>query len=209
MKYQLRNWYNFTWLSGDLPGLTLVHSIDKGSWALGDVPPQRIWSLAGRQVRTGREYGDVFDHHAIAYEYANGARMFAYVRQCTGCHNSVEDHIQGTKGRCDLQRGRITGETNWQYKGLASDMYNEEHRALFQAIRSGEPINNGKYMVLSTMLAVAGRMASYSGQAISWDEAMNSKLDLTPSAYGWDGTPPTVPDAEGNYAIARPGFTCQ
>jgi predicted dehydrogenase len=207
MKYQLRNWYNFTWLSGDLPGLTLIHSLDKGSWALGDVPPQRVWGLGGRQVRIGREYGDVFDHHALVYEYANGARMFAYVRQTTNCHNSVEDHILGTKGRCDLLRQRITGETNWHYQEKSPSMYDEEHRALFQAIRKGEPVNNGNYMVTSTMLAVIGRLASYTGQAITWDEAMNGKLDLSPSAYAWDALPPTLPDAQGNYPIPTPGIT--
>lgn len=207
MKYQVRNWYNFTWLSGDLPGLTLVHSLDKGSWALGDVPPERVWGMGGRQVRTGQEYGDVCDHQALVYDYPSGARLTAFVRQTTNCYNTIEDQIQGTKGRCHLLRGQISGETNWQYQGPPSNMYDEEHKALFQAIRKGEPINNGNYMVLSTMLAVMGRLACYTGQAITWDEMQKSRLDLAPSAYTWDAAPPAVPDAQGNYPIPTPGVT--
>jgi predicted dehydrogenase len=206
MRYQMRNWYNFTWLSGDIPGLTLVHSLDKGSWALGDVPPQSVWGMGGRQVRTDREFGDVFDHHAFVYEYANGGRMHAYVRQQNGCFDSVDDQIVGTKGRCNLQQGRITGETNWQYRGPRPAMHDQEHVALFQAIRAGNPINNGNYMVISTMLAVMGRLASYTGQVVTWDQVMNSKLSLAPAAYTWDTAPPILPDAAGNYPIAKPGI---
>ncbi len=207
MKYQMRNWYNFHWLSGDLPGLTLIHSIDKGSWALGDVPPVRAWATGGRQVRTGAQYGDVYDHHAIVYEYADGARMHAYVRQQTGCYDSVEDRLQGTKGRCNLMRHQITGETEWRYEGPGCNMHQAEHDAMFRAIRSGETINNGHYMVVSDMLQIMGRMASYTGKVVTWDEAMASPLNLAPSAYTWDATPPTQPDAEGNYPIAMPGIT--
>ena len=207
MKYQVRNWYNFHWLSGDLPGLTLIHSIDKGSWALGDVPPVRAWATGGRQVRTGAEYGDVYDHHAIVYEYANGARMYAYVRQHGGCYNSVDDQLQGTKGRCDLIRQQITGENEWRYDGPSCNMHQAEHDALFHAIRSGETINSGHYMVISDMLQVMGRMASYTGKVITWDEAMASTLSLAPSAYTWEAVPPTQPGADGNYPIAMPGIT--
>jgi predicted dehydrogenase len=206
MKYQMRNWYNFTWLSGDLPGLTLIHSLDKGSWALGDVPPERVWGLGGRQVRVGREYGDVYDHHALVYEYASGARMYAYVRQHGGCFNSVDDLILGTRGRCEPQRGRITGASNWQYRGPQRAMHDEEHVALFRAIRSGRPLNNGNYMATSTMLAVMARMATWSGQAISWEQAMKSQQRLAPAAYTWDTAPPVLPDVHGNYPIAMPGL---
>ena len=207
MKYQVRNWYNFHWLSGDLPGLTLIHSIDKGSWALGDVPPIRAWATGGRQVRTGSQYGDVYDHHAIVYEYADGVRMYAYVRQQNGCYNSVDDLLQGTKGHCDLIRHRITGENAWRYEGPGCNMHQAEHDALFHAIRSGQTINNGHYMVISNMLQVMGRMASYTGKIITWDEAMASPLSLAPGAYTWETTPPVQPDAQGNYPIAMPGIT--
>ena len=207
MKYQVRNWYNFHWLSGDLPGLTLIHSIDKGSWALGDVPPIRAWATGGRQVRTGCQYGDVYDHHAIVYEYADGVRMYAYVRQQNGCYNSVDDLLQGTKGHCDLIRHRITGENAWRYEGPGCNMHQAEHDALFHAIRSGQTINNGHYMVISNMLQVMGRMASYTGKVITWEEAMASPLSLAPTAYTWETSPPVQPDAEGSYPIAMPGIT--
>lgn len=207
MKYQVRNWYNFHWLSGDLPGLTLIHSIDKGSWALGDVPPIRAWATGGRQVRTGCQYGDVYDHHAIVYEYADGVRMYAYVRQQNGCYNSVDDLLQGTKGHCDLIRHRITGENPWRYEGPGCNMHQAEHDALFHAIRSGQTINNGHYMVISNMLQVMGRMASYTGKVITWEEAMASPLSLAPTAYTWETPPPVQPDTEGSYPIAMPGIT--
>lgn len=206
MKYQMRNWYNFTWLSGDLPGLTLIHSMDKGSWAFADVPPLRAWALGGRQVRTAREYGDVYDHHAVVFEYPDNKRMYAYCRQQAGCHNGVEDLIQGTTGRCELHRGRITGANEWQYKGPNPSMHAEEHVALFKAIRNGTPLNSGSYMALSTMLAVMARMAAHTGQVVTWDEAIKSDTRLAPASYDWNAAPPIIPDAQGDYPVPKPGI---
>ena len=207
MEYQMRNWYNFCWLSGDLPGLTLVHSLDKGSWALGDKPPERAWGLGGRQVRTGPEYGDVYDHHTLVFEYANGVQMFAFVRQQTGCFADVSDHIIGTKGRANVLAHRIEGEQKWQFSGPKPNMYDVEHQELFAAIRAGKPINNGNYMATSTMLAVLGRMVAYSGASITWEEAMKSPLSLAPARYAFDADPPIKPDKDGRYPIAMPGIT--
>ena len=207
MQHQMDNWYNFAWLSGCLPGLTMIHSVDKGSWAFGDVPPVRAWGIGGRQVRTEPVYGDVYDHHTLVYEYEDGRRIYAYGRQGTDCYRSVADQITGTKGLGDLMNSRIAGETKWRYRGPKTSKHQEEHNELFKAIRRGTPINNGNYMVLSTMLVVMGRMASYTGQSITWDDAMNSTLDLSPSEYSWNGVPPTLPDAEGRYPIAMPGIT--
>ena len=207
MEYQLRNWYNFHWLSGDLPGLTLIHSLDKGSWALGDRPPARAWGLGGRQVRTGSEFGDVYDHHAIVYEYANGVRMYGFVRQQSGCFGDVSDLIIGTNGRADVLRHRIEGEKPWRYTGPKPNMYDVEHQEFFASIRAGNPINNGNYMATSTMLAVLGRMVSYSGGAITWAEAMKSPLELAPARYAFDADPPTMPGKDGRCPIAMPGIT--
>ena len=205
MMYQVRNWYNFHWLSGDLPGLTLIHSIDKGAWALGDRPPVRAWGMGGRQVRTAPEYGDVFDHFGIVYEYADGAQMLGCVRQQNGCFNEVADHVLGTKGRAYISTGRIEGENPWRFSGTKPPMHRAEHQELFASIRAGKPINNGSYMVTSTMLVVMGRMACYSGQAITWDEAMKSPLNVGPSRYAFDADPPIRPDKDGRYPIAIPG----
>ncbi len=209
MEYQLRNWYNFTWLSGDLPGLTLVHSLDKGSWAFRDKPPIRAWGLGGRQVRVASEFGDVYDHHAIVYEYDNGAKMFAYVRQQTGCFSDVSDHIIGTKGCAYPVLHSINGEKTWRYNGPKPAMHDVEHQELFAAIRSGKALNNGDYMATSTMLAVLGRMACYSGSAISFQDAMKSPMSLAPARYAFDAAPPVMPDKNGLYPIAMPGTTKQ
>jgi len=208
MEYQLRNWYFFTWLSGDHNVEQHVHSLDKASWAMGDQPPERAWGLGGRQVKNDPRYGDIYDHHAVVYEYANGTRVYAYCRQQPGCWNNTEDWFFGTEGTCNvLNRFRIEGKVNWRYDGPDCNMYVEEHKALFSGIRSGQPVNDGWFMSLSTMLAIMGRMVTYTGQAITWQQAMESREALVPSSYSWDGTPPTMPGEDGRYPVAIPGVT--
>ncbi len=211
MEYQLRNWYFFTWLSGDHNVEQHVHSLDKASWAMGDRPPARAWGLGGRQVKNDPKYGNIYDHHAVVYEYETGARVYAYCRQQPGCWNSTEDYFFGSKGTCNVLRKYSIyspeGETVWKYDGPSCNMYVEEHKALFSAIRSGSPINNGLYMATSTMLAIIGRMVNYTGQAITWEDAMNSQEVLGPKSYTWDADPPILPDENGNYPIAMPGMT--
>jgi predicted dehydrogenase len=209
IEYQMRNWYNFHWLSGDHNVEQHVHSLDKGSWAMGDKPPVRAWGLGGRQARDhSPQYGNIFDHHAVVYEYASGARMYSYCRQQKGCYGDVADHFFGTKGTCCvLPKYTIKGATEWKFSGQGGSMYDLEHVALFKAIRSGTPINNGQYMAVSTMLAVLGRMVNYTGQVITWDQAINSQEALVPSEYSFNGVPPVVPGADGKYTIAVPGTT--
>ena len=208
MQYQMRNWYNFTWLSGDHNVEQHVHSLDKGSWAMGDKPPLRAWGLGGRQAR-GRDpkFGTIFDHHAVVYEYPDGVKVSAFCRQQAGCYNDTSDQFIGTKGRANILRHRIEGENPWQFRGKGGGMYDIEHQELFAAIRSGKPINNGRYMATSTMLAIIGRMATYTGQTVTWEQAMDSKQDLSPASYAWDADPPTLPDENGHYEIAMPGVT--
>ena len=207
MRYQLRNWYYFTWLSGDFNTEQHVHSLDKALWAMHDEPPQRAWGLGGRQVRTDPLYGDIYDHHAVVYEWPNGARCYSYCRQQGGCYGDVSDHFLGTKGQADILKHKIDGANPWKFTGEGGNMYDLEHEALFGAIRAGKPINNGVYMARSTMLAIIGRMVDYTGQALTWEEAMNSKQALVPSAYTWEGEPPTKPGADGKYPVAMPGVT--
>ena len=189
METQVRNWYQFTWLSGDHIVEQAVHSLDMMSWAMRDVAPLRISGNGGRQARTS-SLGNIYDHFAILYEYENGARGFHFCRQITGCANDYAVNITGTKGQCivDCSRGlhRITGETRWSYKGESNDMYQTEHDEFFAAIRAGKPLNHGDWMARSTMLAIAGRMAAYTGQAITWEQAMNSKESLVPEKLSWD-----------------------
>jgi hypothetical protein len=172
-----------------------------------DEPPARAWGLGGRQVRTDPMYGEIYDHHAVCYEDADGTPVFSYCRQQPGCWGDVNDVFLGTKGRASILKHEIQGENPWKFKGKGGDMYVLEHEALFRSIRAGTPINNGLYMARSTMLAILGRMVDYTGQVITWDQAMNSKQALVPSAYTWDAEPPTKPGPDGRYPIATPGVT--
>jgi len=209
MEFQLRNWYCFTWLSGDHNVEQHVHSLDKASWIMHDEPPAAAWGLGGRQIRTEQpRFGNIYDHHAVCYEYANGVRVYSFCRQQPGCWNDVTDNVFGTKGRANvLGKYTIEGPEAWSYKGENPNMYLVEHQELFRSIREGKPINNGLYMARSTMLAILGRMVDYTGQRITWEDALNSQETLAPSAYAWDATPPIVPDAQGHYPVAMPGVT--
>ncbi|MBM3334766.1 Gfo/Idh/MocA family oxidoreductase [Candidatus Sumerlaeota bacterium] len=205
MEYQLRNWYHFNYLSGDQTAQQLIHSLDKASWALGDKPPISAWGMGGRQVCLDPLYGDQYDHHAVVFEYANGVRVYGLTRDMPDCYNDTSDFIMGTKGRCDLLKNRIDGETKWQYDGPKENMYNMEHQELFDSIRTGKPLNNGHYMCLSTSLAIVAQMVCYSGQMISWEKAMQSKRRLTPEHLGLDSEPPVKPDKDGRYPAPMPG----
>lgn len=207
MEYQMRNWYYFNWLSGDFNNEQHIHSLDKVGWAMHDEPPVRAWGVGGRQVRTEAKFGDIYDHHGVTYEYANGVHAHAYCRQIAGCYNDTSDLIVGTKGTANVLQNRIDGENKWRYKGPRTSMYVEEHKALFSNLRAGTPINNGVYMARSTMLAILGRMVDYTGQALTWEQAINSKELLSPAKYTMDATPPTVPDKDGRYPVAMPGVT--
>lgn len=188
MEWQMRNWLYFTWLSGDFITEQHVHSLDKIAWALHDKTPIKCSGTGGRQTRTSGDYGHVYDHFAIVYEYDNGVKAFSRCRQQDGCAVDVSDHVFGTKGRADVFKHAtydITGETLWRFRGKKNNMYQTEHDEFFASIRSGKPINNGEYMSKSTMLAIMGRTAAYTGKTITWEEAMNSTEDLTPPKYDW------------------------
>ncbi len=209
MAYQMRNWYYFTWLSGDFNVEQHVHSLDKALWAFRDEPPLRAYGLGGRQVRVEQpKFGDIYDHMAVVYEYPDGKKVHSYCRQQKGCFGDVSDQILGTKGRAIVTpKHTIEGENPWQFRGEKESMYVAEHKALFNSIRTGKPINNGVYMARSTMMGILGRMVCYTGQTITWEQAMASTEDLTPASYAWDADPPTLPDAEGRYKVALPGQT--
>jgi predicted dehydrogenase len=209
LEYQFRNWYHFNWLSGDDVPQSLLHSMDKAQWALGERTPVRAFGQGGRAASFGRIYGDVFDHSSIVYEYADGVRMYANVRAQTGCYGEVSDTLLGTKGRCYVLKNRIEGETNWQLEGPKRkvSMYDAEHVAMFQGLRSGKLVNCGNYMASSTMVAVLGQMVCYNGRQMTWDEALNSKYRAGPENVTWDMPAPTQPDANGIYPIPLPGLT--
>jgi myo-inositol 2-dehydrogenase / D-chiro-inositol 1-dehydrogenase len=204
MEYQMRNWYYFTWLSGDHLVEQACHSIDKMSWAMNDVPPVRATAHAGRQVRTGPEFGHIYDHFAIVYEYANGSKGFLFTRQQDNCSQDNTDTILGTKGIARILgfagKPEITGEKNWKYEGPRPDMYQIEHNELFKSIREGAAKNDGDWMLQSTRLALLGRMAAYTGKTIKWEESLSSQENLMPERLAWDA-PVVVP------TVAMPGKT--
>ena len=190
MEYQMRNWLYFTWLSGDHIVEQHIHSLDKALWLNGDKPPVRAFGLGGRQVRSAEKWGHIYDHFAICYEWESGVKTFAYTRQMGQCHNDVDDFVLGTKGKAAVlgtrRRPRISNaDGDWHYQGERPSMYDVEHRELFAALRSGNTINNGEYMSNSTLLAIMGREACYTGQMITWDDLLNSELDLSPAKYEW------------------------
>jgi predicted dehydrogenase len=197
MEYQLRNWYYYTWLSGDFNVEQHIHSLDKMLWAMNDEAPATISGSGGRQVRTADKYGNIYDHFNVVYEWANGVKAFARCRHWNGCQNEVDDYIYGTKGRVNVMKHEIydlDGNKIWGFSGEGGDMYQIEHNELFASIRSGKPINNGDYMCKSTMMAISGRMAAYTGKLLTWDEVMNSAEDLSPEQYDWIDleTPPVA-----------------
>jgi hypothetical protein len=157
--------------------------------------------MGGRQVRTGEDYGEIYDHHAVEYEFADGSRMFSYCRHIPNCWNSVTEHAIGTKGTADVSGSRIktTGADEWRYRGDKRNPYQVEHDDLFISIRSGNPINEGERGAMSSMVAILGRLCTYSGKMIKWDEALNSEI-LMPADYSWTAEPPKP-------AVAVPGVT--
>jgi myo-inositol 2-dehydrogenase / D-chiro-inositol 1-dehydrogenase len=181
MTYQMRNWYYFAWLSGDHITEQAVHSLDKMAWAMRDVPPARCVAHGGRQVRTGEEFGHIYDHFSVVYEYDDGARGYHYCRQQAGCANDNSDYFMGTNGTARIHAFgplTITGESTWRFRGDRPDMYQVELDEMLASVRAGNPINDGVWMAHSTLLAIMGRMAAYTGQVVTWEEALNSKEDL-------------------------------
>jgi predicted dehydrogenase len=206
MEFQLRNWEFFVWLNGDFNTEQHVHSLDKAAWAMHDKTPVRAFGVGGRQLRKPDE-GDVFDHHAVVYEFDDGVQVFSYCRQMLGCWNETADVFIGDKGEANILQNKINGQTPWKYTGPKPNMYDVEHQELFAAIRSGNTINNGDYLAKSTMWGILGRMVNFTGQALTWDEAINSKETLAPTKYAFDATPPILPKKDGSYPIAIPGET--
>ena len=191
LEYQVRNWYYFSWLSGDFIVEQHVHFLDVCSWIMKDQYPVKAIGSGGRQVRTGPDYGNIYDHHSIIYEYANGAKLYGFCRQQSGCHNETGAFAMGTEGRAEIsqQRQTISGKNSWKYDGPKNNFYQTEHDELFASIRSGKPIDNSDYMSKTTLLAIMGRTASYTGQVVTWEQVMNSKEDFTLSKYEWGPFP--------------------
>jgi predicted dehydrogenase len=186
LEWQMRNWYNFVWLSGDGLVEQAVHSVDKIAWAMKDQPPLKAIAVGGRQ--TPNHQGNIYDHMFIAYEYPDDVRAFMGQRQISNCANDNSDYLMGSDGFAKIpawQAPVIRAREAWRYRGPKTDMYQQEHDELFASIRSGKPINDGVWMSQSTMMGIMGRMAAYTGQEISWEDALNSKETLVPDKLDW------------------------
>jgi len=208
MEYQMRNWYYFNWLCGDHIVEQHIHNLDVCNWIQGAVP-QSAQGQGGRAARTGPDTGEIFDHHVVEYTYADGTKMLSQCRHIGGCFDSVSEHAHGSLGRADVSGGRIqsAGGWDWRYRGEPVDPYQAEHDALFAAIRAGTPHDESVSGAQATMTAILGRMATYSGRALTWDEALASNVSLAPARLAWDAPPRVLPDAQGRYPHAIPGQT--
>ncbi len=191
MEYQIRNWLFLVWLSGDHIVEQHVHNLDVVNWAIGSHPIKAM-GVGGREVRTGPEFGNVFDHFAIEFEYPNGARVLSMCRQTEGCIRQVSERVIGTKGSTytDGSVGYIEGQNAYKFESESPNPYVQEHTDLIASIRGGNPLNEGRRVAESTMTAIMGRMSAYTGRALSWDWVMNaSKLDLSPPKYEFGDLP--------------------
>lgn len=185
MERQNRRWYFYTWLCGDHIVEQHVHNLDVINWALG-THPVKVMGMGGRQYRTGKEYGNIWDHFAVEYEYPGGVRIMGTCRHTDGASHRNSERLVGTKGSTytDGSNGSIEGQNAYKYDGPANNPYVQEHKDLIESIRSGKPINEGRQVAESTLTAIMGRMSAYTGRELSWDWAINaSKLDLRPPKY--------------------------
>ena len=226
VEYQMRNWYYFNWLCGDHILEQHIHNIDVANWFIGDYP-LKAQGMGGRQVRNGKDHGEIFDHHFVEFTYKTGAVISSQCRHQPGCMRRVDESFQGTKGSVNMRYGDIVdleGKEIYRYKSgnntksskpsrsIANGLnepnpYQVEHDKLFASIRNGGVIADAENGAKSTLTAIMGRMATYSGKEITWDQAMNSKLELMPENPDWNTNPPTMPDSNGIYSIPTPGIT--
>jgi predicted dehydrogenase len=208
MTYQMRNWYYFNWLCGDHIVEQHIHNLDVCNWIQG-APPVSAQGQGGRAVRTGKDTGEIYDHHMVEYTYADGTKMLSQCRHIPGCDDSVSEHAHGTLGYADVSGARLTsqGGWDWRWRGEGVDPYQREHDALFAAIRAGTPHDETEYGATSTMTAILGRLATYSGRLVTWDAALASNVSLAPKRLAFDAEAPVLPDAHGNYPYAIPGVT--
>ena len=197
MEYQMRNWYYFVWLCGDNICEQHVHNLDIGNWVMDDHPVEAN-AMGGREVRKGKDHGQIFDHHFVEFTYADGRKMFSQCRHIPGCWSNVSEAAHGTKGA-----GGVSS------RGGGANPYDQEHTDLINAIRKNEKYNEGWYGATSSFTAVLGRMASYSGQVVKWDDAIKKgPADMIYENHDqltMNSRPPVVPDENGDYPVAVPG----
>lgn len=211
LEYQLNNWYYFNWLSGDHINEQHIQNLDVINWAMQGYPVE-AQGQGGREVRRGPNTGQIFDHHMVEFSYSGGMRLLSQCRHIAGCGAQVGEHIHGTRGYCDIAAARIFDLDDnliWESdaKEISGRGWQQEHHDLIAALRSGERPNEAEYGALSTMTAIMGRMATYGGKTIKWDQALNSNLCLAEvdRLRSFSDPPPLMPDSNGAYAVPVPG----
>ena len=211
MEYQMRNWYYFNWLCGDHITEQHIHNIDVVNWFKGSYPV-KAQGMGGRQVRNGKDHGEIFDHHYVEFHYADGSILNSQCRHIPGTMSKVDELLTGTKGKIFCGAANIkdhAGNVLFQFdKKKENDPYQTEHDELFAAIAKGEykfaDTENG---AKSTMTSILGRMATYSGQVMDWEKTIISGISIMPKEFDWNAMPPVVPDENGKYPVAKPGVT--
>jgi predicted dehydrogenase len=208
LEYQMRNWYYFNWLCGDHIVEQHIHNLDVINWLLNDYPAQ-AQGQGGRQVRTGIDHGQIYDHHSVEFTFANGHKMFSYCRHQPSCWNQVAEFVHGSEGWCDISGGRIYNKDGKEiFRSKAGrGGHQQEHVNLFADMAAGKIPNEAEYGAKSTMTSIFGRMATYTGRNLDWESAINSNVALADfaSLVGMDGEPPVKPDKNGRYPIPMPG----
>jgi len=206
LQYQVHNWYHFAWLSGDNIAEQHIHNIDIGNWVQDDHPIEAngMGGCTARYLGNNKGTGQIFDHHFVEFTYANGAKMFSQCRHMRGCWGSVSEAAHGTKGTSNCA-GRIEGENEWRFTGKGVSGHQQEQTDLIAALRAGERYNEGYYGATSSMTAVLGMNANYSGKVVKWDDLVNKGKDLAPDEMTWDSPPPVQKDENGDYPIPMPG----
>lgn len=211
MEYQMRNWYYFNWLCGDHIVEQHIHNMDVINWFKGGYPV-KAQGMGGRQVRKGKDFGEIFDHHYVEFQYADGSILNSQCRHIPGTMSKVDELLIGTKGKIFCGAAQIkdhNGKVLLQFdRKTENNPYQTEHDELFAAIAKGEyKFADAENGAKSTMTAIMGRMATYSGQVLEWDKILNSGIDIMPKEYAWNAMPPVLPDADGFYPVAIPGKT--
>jgi predicted dehydrogenase len=206
MEYQMRNWYYFNWLCGDHINEQHIHNLDVINWVMNDHPVE-AQGVGGKQVDTGIDSGEIYDHHMVEFTYKNGAKMLSECRHQQRTWQSVSEHAHGTKGYADISGHSMLMRdgSKWKSDAKGKDPYQQEHDDLFNAIRNDLPYNEAEYGAHSTFTAIMGRMATYSGKIVRWNDALEKGPSIMPTEFSWDAKPPTVPDENGKYPIPMPG----
>jgi predicted dehydrogenase len=203
----MRNWYYFNWVCGDHICEQHIHNLDVGNWFKGALPVKAN-GIGGRTKRIGKDWGEIYDHHYVEYTYADGTTMNSQCKHWNGTWSKVSETIVGTKGTATPGVIKdLAGKIIWRFRGQQNNPYQTEHDVLVKHIHENKPINDAHRTAEATLTSIMGRMATYSGQEITWEQALNSELDTMPKVLAWDADPGPKPGPDGMYPAPVPGET--